>query len=96
MAVKSGINKFSEAQQQRAFDVVITDLGMPHVDGRQVARNIKQQAPQVPIILLTGWGNMMKADGEIPTQVDAVISKPPRVNELREIMKRVTDNAKQN
>jgi PAS domain S-box-containing protein len=92
---ESGINKFSEAQEQHRFDVVITDLGMPHVDGRQVARNIKQQAPHVPIILLTGWGNMMKADGEIPTQVDAVISKPPRVNELREVLKRVTDKAKQ-
>jgi PAS domain S-box-containing protein len=92
---ESGINKFSEAQRNNCFDVVITDLGMPRVDGRQVARNIKQQAPQVPIILLTGWGNMMKADGEIPTQVDAVISKPPRVNELRETLKRVMEKAKE-
>ncbi len=92
---ESGIHKFSEAQQRHRFDVVITDLGMPRVDGRQVARNIKQQAPQVPIILLTGWGNMMKADGEIPTQVDAVISKPPRVNELRETLKRITEKPKQ-
>lgn len=93
---ESGINKFSEAQRGDRFDVVITDLGMPRVDGRQVARNIKHQEPLVPIILLTGWGNMMKADGEIPTQVDAVISKPPRVNELRETLKRVMTKTKQN
>ncbi|MDB6057063.1 MAG: hybrid sensor histidine kinase/response regulator [Verrucomicrobiales bacterium] len=88
---ESGINKFTEAERGERFDVVITDLGMPRVDGRQVARNIRDQSPLVPIILLTGWGNMMKADGEIPTQVDAVISKPPRVNELRDTLKRVMD-----
>lgn len=93
---EAGINKFSAAHNDHQFDVVITDLGMPHVDGRQVARNIRQQSPSIPIILLTGWGNMMKADGEIPVQVDAIISKPPRITELREVLKRVTEKVTQN
>ncbi len=33
---------------------------------------------------------MMTADGDLPTQVDAVLSKPPRINELRETLFRVT------
>ena len=40
--------------------------------------------------MLTGWGSMMTADGDLPTQVDAVLSKPPRINELRETLFRVT------
>ena len=35
-------------------DVVITDLGMPHVDGRKVAASIHVLSPHTPIIMLTG------------------------------------------
>jgi CheY-like chemotaxis protein len=37
------------------FDVVITDLGMPQVDGRQVAAAVKAASPATPVIMLTGW-----------------------------------------
>ncbi|MDB6022837.1 MAG: Histidine kinase, partial [Pedosphaera sp.] len=35
------------------------------------------------------WGAFMKRDGDVPTQADGVLSKPPRVNELREVLARV-------
>jgi len=69
--------------------VVITDLGMPYLDGRQVAQALKQESPATPIILLTGWGAYMKEDGDAPAQVDGVLSKPPRVRELRETINRL-------
>jgi CheY-like chemotaxis protein len=54
---RDGIATFHAAQEQHApFAVVVTDLGMPHVDGRQVASAIKAAAPATPVILLTGWG----------------------------------------
>ena len=88
---QAGIELFRQAlERSEPFDVVITDLGMPYVDGRQVASALKSAAPLVPVIMLTGWGSMMKADGDLPTQVDAVLSKPPRINELRETLYRVT------
>ncbi|MDB6026885.1 MAG: two-component hybrid sensor and regulator [Verrucomicrobiales bacterium] len=58
------------------------------VDGRQVAGTLKKEFPQIPVILMTGWGAMMKSDGEETADVDAVISKPPRMNELRETLGR--------
>ncbi len=64
------------------FDVVITDLGMPYVDGRQVARQVKQLSPTTPVIMLTGWGQRMTEEGELPDHVDRVLSKPPRLREL--------------
>ena len=48
------------------FDVVITDLGMPHVDGRRVASAVKAASPATPVILLTGWGQRLVDDGDIP------------------------------
>jgi CheY-like chemotaxis protein len=62
---------------------VISDLGMPYVDGRKVASAIKAASPSTPVILLTGWGQRMLADGEVPPHVDSVLSKPPKLRELR-------------
>ena len=43
----------------------MTDLGMPHVDGRQVAAAIKAMSPSTPVIMLTGWGQRLVAEGDI-------------------------------
>ncbi len=87
---QSGLDDFRIARERgRPFDVVITDLGMPYLDGRQVARALKQESPTTPVIMLTGWGAFMKEDGDLPAQVDGIISKPPRVRELREALSRL-------
>jgi CheY-like chemotaxis protein len=79
-----GIDAFIEAQNSGVpFALVITDLGMPYVDGRKVAGAIKAVSPRTPIILLTGWGERMTAEGDIPLHVDKVLSKPPKLSELR-------------
>jgi len=82
---KAGIEAFLAAQQAgRTFPVVLTDLGMPHVDGRAVAANIAAASPATPIIMLTGWGQRLVATGDMPADVVAVLSKPPNIAELRE------------
>ncbi len=65
------------------FDAVITDLGMPGLDGRRVASAVKHVSPSTPVILLTGWGERMKAEDEKPENVDRVLSKPPKLQDLR-------------
>ncbi|MEW6304359.1 MAG: ATP-binding protein [Verrucomicrobiota bacterium] len=91
----AGLAAFEAARQRgETFDVVITDLGMPYVDGRQVARTIKHASPATPVLMLTGWGTMMKSDGDLPAQVDDVLSKPPKINELREALRRATQQRK--
>jgi CheY-like chemotaxis protein len=68
------------------FDAVITDLGMPYIDGRRVASSIKGISSSTPIILLTGWGHRLMAEGGVPENVDRVLSKPPKLVELREAL----------
>jgi signal transduction histidine kinase/ActR/RegA family two-component response regulator len=81
---QAGIDAFHAAQGRgETFMVVITDLGMPHIDGRKVASAIKAASPSTPVILLTGWGQRLVADGDIPPHVDCVLNKPPRLNDLR-------------
>ena len=38
------------------------------------------------VLLLTGWGQRLLADGDIPPHVDRVLSKPPKLRELREAL----------
>ena len=85
---RAGLELFhAAAVEGRKFDVVITDLGMPYMDGREVAAIIKGKSPTTPVIMLTGWGAFMKEDGTLPPHVDAILSKPPRLKELRAILR---------
>jgi len=81
---QAGIDAFAASHQDDGcFDVVVTDLGMPHVDGRKVAIAVKGISNSTPIILLTGWGQRMLDEQERPDHIDRVLSKPPRLKELR-------------
>jgi CheY-like chemotaxis protein len=84
---QEGIEMFSAAHESNEpFTVVITDLGMPYVDGRQVASAVKRISQSTPVILFTGWGQRLVADGDIPPHVDRVLSKPPKLRQLREAL----------
>jgi DNA-binding response OmpR family regulator/anti-sigma regulatory factor (Ser/Thr protein kinase) len=88
---QAGIDAFHSARQSaEPFDIVITDLGMPYVDGRQVADSVRAATPGTPIIMLTGWGQHFAADTEIKPQVDRLLSKPPRLQELRTALAELT------
>ena len=85
-----GIDLFREAKErEQSFSAVITDLGMPYVDGNQVAAAIKALSPKTPIILLTGWGHNMSVEGKAPLGVDFILGKPPDLDELRQVFERV-------
>jgi PAS domain S-box-containing protein len=78
---KSAINIFyDDFDNHQPFDLVITDLGMPYMDGKSVAESIKKKSPNTPIILMTGWGAFIEA-GSIKS-VDYILKKPITMDEL--------------
>ena len=88
---QAGIDLFFSARGRRdAFGAVITDLGMPRIDGRAVAAAIKSRSPHTPVILLTGWDQRLKAENTLPEHVDRVLGKPPRLGELRAALAELT------
>ena len=88
---KQGLEMFRSAlRKKQPYETVITDLGMPDVDGHQVARTIKAESPGTPVIMMTGWGTIMKEDGELVSEVDAVVGKPPRIGELNNLLLKLT------
>jgi nitrogen-specific signal transduction histidine kinase/ActR/RegA family two-component response regulator len=88
---QSGIDTFVEAiQRGDPFSCVITDLGMPHVDGRKVAAAVKASSACTPVLLVTGWGHCMSAQSDHPAHVDRLLNKPTRVEELRRALAELT------
>jgi GAF domain-containing protein/CheY-like chemotaxis protein len=65
-----------------AFDLVVTDLAMPRVSGWQVARAVKQVAPQVPVFLVTGFGVELSPEERRTHGVDVVLVKPLQIQEI--------------
>ena len=88
---REGLRLFRAAnQKQRPYEVVITDLGMPDIDGRQVAKAIKAESPNLPVIMMTGWGTTMGEDKEPASGVDALIDKPPHMQRLNHLLLQLT------
>lgn len=86
-----GIDEFTAAHRRGApFALVITDLGMPYVDGRKVAASVRAVSPSTPVILLTGWGRRLLAENDIPPHVNRVLGKPPKLIELRAALAELT------
>lgn len=81
----------AQAAQGQVFDLVITDLGMPYMDGYEVARQIKELSSRTPIILLSGWGKLEYVNGERPENIDRVLGKPPRIAELRSAIQKLLE-----
>jgi CheY-like chemotaxis protein/anti-sigma regulatory factor (Ser/Thr protein kinase) len=90
---QAGIDAFLATEEHgECFSIVITDLGMPHVDGRKVASAIKGASPSTPVILLTGWGQRLVAEGDVPPHVDRVLNKPPKLRDLRSTLAELASN----
>ncbi len=87
---KEGLSMFESAlAEQTPFELVVTDLGMPDCDGHQVARGIKAAAPQTPVVMMTGWGQQISEEHDKPPAVDAVLGKPPKLEELVATIRRL-------
>jgi signal transduction histidine kinase/CheY-like chemotaxis protein len=75
----AGLTRLTE----KPVDLVLTDLGMPELNGWEVARQVKARHPDLPVVLLTGWGEQLEDSGDIPAGlVDRVLGKPVRLEDL--------------
>ena len=75
--------------QSDSFDLVITDKAMPEMNGEQLALILNAIPPGIPVILMSGFGDLMKATGEMPPHICAILSKPITEESLREVLAKV-------
>ena len=67
---------------------MLTDKAMPEINGEQLAAAIHLTAPDLPVILMTGFGDLMKTAGEKPLHIREVLSKPFNLAMLRTALER--------
>jgi CheY-like chemotaxis protein len=69
--------------QRRHFDLVMTDLEMPEMDGRELAKVVKEWLPDCPVVLLTGSTAPFDLKAEKKNGIVAIIHKPATLETLR-------------
>ena len=80
----------AQSNTLKPYDLVITDFGMPDMTGTELAHEIKNKFPFIPLVLMSGWGSQInQADDEFK-DVDEIVSKPPRLRLLLEVIERLT------
>jgi len=75
--------------QHETFDIVITDFDMPGMKGDELAAAIKARSPKQPVVMITAYSEMLQASGNPLAGVDALISKPFLLENLREVIAKV-------
>ena len=75
------------------FDLVITDLKMPDLDGMELVRTLRSDRPNTAIVIITGYGTVTSAVEAIQLGVSDYIEKPFTPGELTETVRRALASA---
>ncbi|HEX8557061.1 MAG TPA: ATP-binding protein [Pyrinomonadaceae bacterium] len=72
------------------FDAVLTDLGMPGMNGWELLRRVGELDRRVPLAVITGWGELVSTHEEKAARVEWVLTKPFAVSQICEIAEEIT------
>ena len=80
--------------QHNASDIslVLTDIGMPIMDGYTLFRELKKLTPELPIIISSGFGDTVVTTRIPIAEIAGLVSKPYRFDQLREVLKKVVES----
>ncbi len=81
--------------EQRRFDVIFTDLGMPCMNGWQVADELARRRPGTPVIMMTGWGVQIDTDQEKAKNIQNILPKPFNLDQVKTILREAVGIAAQ-
>ena len=76
------------------FDLVVTDQGMPHLRGDQLAAKMRKTRADIPIILCTGYSETMTPESSKAMGINAFLYKPLEPQELGRVVREVLDKSK--
>ena len=72
--------------REMEFDGVFTDVGMPGMSGWELAREIRQINTQIPIAVITGWGEAVGSNEQKAAGVNWIVAKPFTADRIAELV----------
>ncbi len=86
--VFSRSSEASERIKGKNFDIVITDLKMPGLDGMKFLTMVKDRSPKTEVVVITGFATMETAKESFQKGVFDFLAKPFQLGEIREIVEK--------
>ncbi len=90
VSVPSGPEALERLERGERFDVVLCDIGMPGMNGWQVAERVQAVAPGTTVYMVTGWAHEISRDDPKRTLVAGVLPKPLGLDELERVLRSPT------
>lgn len=78
---------------QEMPDVVLLDLGLPDINGREVLKAIKANAPQIKVVVISGYGEQDVIDEVLKLGADHYLTKPFIPPKLYQFLKEILAHA---
>lgn len=83
----SGMQALETFRRERArIDLVLTDMTMPGMNGAELARRIKQLSPATPVIICTGFSDIMNGEKAKQLGIDGYLFKPVAMQQLAQAL----------
>jgi diguanylate cyclase (GGDEF)-like protein len=80
--------------EQTAFDLVLSDLLMPKIDGIALAKTIKEMGLKVPVVVMTGYASIETAVESMKAGASDFITKPFNLDQITIVINRTLENKK--
>ena len=87
----SNVPEALAALSRGAIDLIISDYKMPGLSGLEFLELLREQGRDIPLIMLTGFGDDVLTNGKVPAGIDRVLSKPVSCDDLRKAIFEVTN-----
>lgn len=95
IVVADGGQKAVQYLKNQQFDLVLTDLKMPDMDGLDLTGKIRSLYRDLPVIIMTGFPSFDSAVAALRNKVEDYVVKPFNINQLFKAVKRVVEERRQ-
>lgn len=95
VTVTGSAEKALQQIEARDFDVLLTDLKMPEMDGSTLIDKVRIHRPDMPVIVITGYPSIESAVRSLRQRVDDYLTKPFNVTKLYKTVEETVARARQ-
>ncbi|HEY6187314.1 MAG TPA: ATP-binding protein [Pyrinomonadaceae bacterium] len=89
---EEALEMYNSSDQQ--FDAIFTDIGMKEMSGWDLVSAVRQKCGEIPLAIVSGWGDTISADQQREMKTDWVVAKPFDIDRISQIAKEIASRKK--